>query len=157
MHSPTRDVLVAAVAVAGCPHHQVMANNSRSVAGFANVHRPARRGSFTGTERRSLVCHTGGFDAASVAENGRSVGVITAGAYQGGPACQLGRLWRQTHPRASFQFTFTNAPRTRHSVLGSTNAALATANWDVLGSATEVSSGSYQFTDLRATHRPRSF
>ena len=58
---------------------------------------------------------------------------------------------------ASFQFTFTNAPRTRHSVLGSTNAALAAANWDGLGSATEVSSGIYQFTDLRATHRPRSF
>ncbi len=58
-----------------------------------------------------------------------------------------------------FQFAFTNTPGSTFTVLGSTNAALPLASWNVLGSITEIppGSGSYQFTDLQATNRPQCF
>jgi hypothetical protein len=57
----------------------------------------------------------------------------------------------------AFQFAFTNAPGATFTVLASTNAALPLANWNVLGSVTEISSGQYQFTDLQATNQSLCF
>lgn len=57
----------------------------------------------------------------------------------------------------AYQFAFTNTPGTASTVLGSTNVALPLANWDVRGSATEISSGRYQFTDPQTTNNPHYF
>ena len=48
--------------------------------------------------------------------------------------------------------TATNTPGVTCTVLGSTNPALPLATWYVLGVATEISPGQYQFTDLQATN-----
>ena len=47
----------------------------------------------------------------------------------------------------SFQLAFTNNPGASFTVLRSTNVALPVGSWTVLGTATEVSPGQYQFTD----------
>ncbi len=47
----------------------------------------------------------------------------------------------------SFQFMFTNTPGGIFTVCGSTNPALASDDWSVLGVAIEVYPGHYQFTD----------
>jgi hypothetical protein len=48
---------------------------------------------------------------------------------------------------SGFGFTFTNAPGASFTVIGSSDLALPPASWIVLGPATEVSPGLYQFTD----------
>ena len=55
------------------------------------------------------------------------------------------------------QFTFTNTPGLGFTVLAATNPALPLSNWTVLGSATEVSPGQFQFTDPQATNTPQRF
>ncbi len=50
-------------------------------------------------------------------------------------------------PGGSFQFGFTNVPGMSFTVYGTTNLALAFANWPRLGSVPEVASGQFQFTD----------
>jgi hypothetical protein len=55
------------------------------------------------------------------------------------------------------QFTFTNTPGLGFTVLAATNPALALTNWTVVGSATEVSPGQFQFTDSQATNTPQRF
>ena len=55
------------------------------------------------------------------------------------------------------QFNFTNATSTSFTVLATTNIALPTSNWTVLGAATVISPGVYQFTDTQATNFPRRF
>lgn len=57
----------------------------------------------------------------------------------------------------SFQFTFTNGTPTSFTVLASTNVALPTVNWTVLGPATQISPGVYQFTDSQSTNFPLRF
>jgi hypothetical protein len=57
----------------------------------------------------------------------------------------------------AFQFNFTNATPISFRVLSSTNANTPRSNWIVLGSATVLSPGSYQFTDTQATNFPRRF
>jgi len=52
----------------------------------------------------------------------------------------------------AFQFTFTNTPGANFSVWGSPNIALPLSNWAPLGSASQVSSGRFQFTDFHATN-----
>ena len=47
-----------------------------------------------------------------------------------------------------FQFGFTNVPGMSFTTYGTTNLALAFTNWTRLGSATEISPGQFQFTDL---------
>jgi len=58
------------------------------------------------------------------------------------------------HPQildtGDFQFDFTNVPNLSFSVFASSNPALALSNWSLLGKATEVSSGQYQFVDFGA-------
>ena len=56
-----------------------------------------------------------------------------------------------------FQLNFTNAPGGSFSVLATTNLMLPPANWPVLGTATEVLPGQYQFTDLAATNAAGRF
>jgi alpha-tubulin suppressor-like RCC1 family protein len=57
----------------------------------------------------------------------------------------------------SFQFAFTNNPGTLFAVLMSTNLSLAASNWTTLGTAAEISSGQYQFTDPLAAGNSRHF
>ena len=56
-----------------------------------------------------------------------------------------------------FQLTFTNNPGTLFAVLMSTNLALPMNNWTTLGTAVEISSGRFQFTDPLATNNLRRF
>jgi len=55
------------------------------------------------------------------------------------------------------QLTFTNSPGAAFSVLATTNLSLPLANWILLGAATEVTPGSYRFTDLQSTNAPFKF
>ncbi|MEK7781902.1 MAG: hypothetical protein AAB370_10430 [Verrucomicrobiota bacterium] len=55
------------------------------------------------------------------------------------------------------QFNFTNATPTSFTVLASTNVSLPTSNWTVIGAATPISPGVYQFTDTQATNFPQRF
>jgi hypothetical protein len=57
----------------------------------------------------------------------------------------------------SFQFAFTNNPGTLFAVLMSTNLSLSAGNWTTLGTAAEISSGQFQFTDSGTTNNPRRF
>ena len=57
----------------------------------------------------------------------------------------------------AFQFAFTNTPGATFTVLASTNLTTPLTNWQALGSAAEISSGFYQFTDSQATNRTRCF
>ncbi len=49
-------------------------------------------------------------------------------------------------PDGTFQFQFTNIPGLNFTVRGTTNLSLPFTNWDLLGSATEISPGQFQFT-----------
>lgn len=49
-------------------------------------------------------------------------------------------------PDGTFQFGFTNIPGLSFTVRGTTNLALPFTNWSLLGSATEISPGQFQFT-----------
>lgn len=71
------------------------------------------------------------------------------------PPIVLANAVRQVN--GAFQFNFTNAPGITCTVLASTNPALPVANWSVLGAATEISAGQYQFTDLKAANNPQCF
>jgi hypothetical protein len=57
----------------------------------------------------------------------------------------------------AFQFAFTNAPGLSFSVLASTNFGVPLSDWALLGHATEISSGQFQFTDPQATNEPARF
>lgn len=59
--------------------------------------------------------------------------------------------------KGAFHFDFTNSPGGSFTVLASTNPTLAVTNWTVLGAATEVSPGQYQFTDAQAANYPQRF
>ena len=45
------------------------------------------------------------------------------------------------------QFSFINIPNAGFTVLATTNVSLPVADWTVIGNATNISSGLYQFTD----------
>jgi hypothetical protein len=53
----------------------------------------------------------------------------------------------------AFQFTFVNTPGSVFSVYGSDNPSLPFSAWTLLGSATEVTPGQFQFSDPQATKR----
>ena len=57
----------------------------------------------------------------------------------------------------TFQFGFTNAAHLDFTALTSTNLALPLTNWSILGNASEISPGQYQFTDASATNAPQRF
>lgn len=57
----------------------------------------------------------------------------------------------------AFQFDFTNVPGGSFTVLASSNPTLAITNWSALGTATEISPGQYQFTDVQAANYPLRF
>lgn len=71
------------------------------------------------------------------------------------PPLVLGNALMQLN--GAFQFSFTNTPGTSFTVLVSANPTLPVANWAVLGSATEISPGQYQFTDFKAASYPQRF
>jgi hypothetical protein len=53
-------------------------------------------------------------------------------------------------PNGNFQLSFTNIPGALFNVFATTNLTVPFTNWTWLGSATEVSSGQFQFTDSQA-------
>ena len=57
----------------------------------------------------------------------------------------------------SFRFGFTNLTDASFTVFASTNVAWPFANWTMVGLATEVSSGQFQFTDPQATNSAQRF
>jgi hypothetical protein len=57
----------------------------------------------------------------------------------------------------TFQLSFTNTPGASFSVLGSADPTVPVADWTVLGNATEVSPGQFQFIDLEATNEALQF
>jgi hypothetical protein len=60
-------------------------------------------------------------------------------------------------PGGVFQFGFTNTPGLNFTVYDTTNLAALFTNWTWLGSATEVSSGRFQFTDSPGPDSPARF
>ena len=57
----------------------------------------------------------------------------------------------------TLQLAFTNSPGLTFTAVRPTNLALPLTNWYVLGTFTEISAGSYQFTDLQATNRTHCY
>jgi hypothetical protein len=55
----------------------------------------------------------------------------------------------------AFQFGFTNTPGAVFTALATTDLSLGPSAWSVLGGATEVSDGHFQFVDTQATSYPR--
>ena len=57
----------------------------------------------------------------------------------------------------AFQFGFTNLSGIPFTALATTNLTLPSSNWTVLGTATEIFPGQFQFTDSAATNFPWRF
>lgn len=57
----------------------------------------------------------------------------------------------------SFQLQFANTPYVTHSVLATTDLTLPVASWTLIGTATEVSPGQFQFSDPQAGSFTRRF
>ena len=60
-------------------------------------------------------------------------------------------------PGGAFQFSFTNVSGAAFTALAATNVSLVLSNWTVLGGATEISAGQFQFTDPQATNYSQRF
>jgi uncharacterized repeat protein (TIGR03803 family) len=60
-------------------------------------------------------------------------------------------------PGGSFQFSFLHTSGSTNTVFATTNLALAFSNWTLLGTATEVSPGHFQFTDPQTTNNSKRF
>jgi len=57
----------------------------------------------------------------------------------------------------AFQFAFTNTDGASFSVSATTNLALPITSWTLIGTATQISPGLYQFTDPAAANYSRRF
>jgi hyaluronate lyase len=73
-----------------------------------------------------------------------SVPIITSAALTGGVS-------------GPFQLQFTGSSNATYSVLGTTNLLLPLANWPVLGTATQIASGVFQFSDTGTTNNGQRF
>ena len=60
-------------------------------------------------------------------------------------------------PDGTLRLSFTNLSGLGFIVRSTTNAGLPLGEWTVLGAATEVSPGQYQFTDTQATNKAAAF
>jgi len=60
-------------------------------------------------------------------------------------------------PGGAFQFAFTGASNGTNTVLATTNPALPSANWTVLGVVPEISAGLFVFSDPQAANGPQRF
>jgi DNA-binding beta-propeller fold protein YncE len=56
-----------------------------------------------------------------------------------------------------FQFSFTNVPGASFTVLSATNLSMPLSNWTVVGAASNMGGGQFQFTLQTATNIPQSF
>jgi large repetitive protein len=95
--------------------------------------------------------------------------LVAAGYYVNGPAwlssaelydsvagpITLGNLVKL--PGGAIQLAFIGAPNGTNTVLTTTDLALPTANWAVLGAAPEFSPGLYLFSDSQPANGPRQF
>lgn len=64
-----------------------------------------------------------------------------------GPGLAAAHLAGAKLSNGSFRISFVQTPGVTFAILGSTNLTLPTANWAILGTATEVAPGQFQFTD----------
>jgi len=60
-------------------------------------------------------------------------------------------------PNGAFSFGFTNTPGARFMTYSTTDLSILFSNWTALGYATEVAPGQFQFMDIQATNRARTF
>ena len=60
-------------------------------------------------------------------------------------------------PNGGFQFAFTNLSGAPFSVLGATDILSPPSNWILIGPASEITPGQFQFTDLEATNNIQRF
>jgi hypothetical protein len=58
---------------------------------------------------------------------------------------------------SAVQLAFTNTPGASFTVLSVNNLSLPLSNWSVIGAATEVAPGQFQFTDPQAANNPQRF
>ncbi len=56
-----------------------------------------------------------------------------------------------------FQFAFTNSPNASFTVLSSTNLELPLSSWTVIGTATNVAGGQFQFTSQPVMNNSQLF
>jgi hyaluronate lyase len=82
--------------------------------------------------------------ALAAASTNASVPVISSAGLSGGLS-------------GTFQLQFTGSSNASYSVLGTTNLLLPLTNWPVLGVATQISSGRFQYSDASLTNHPRLF
>jgi alpha-tubulin suppressor-like RCC1 family protein len=68
------------------------------------------------------------------------------------PASEITLNGSRKQADGSFLLSFTNNPGARFIILAASDLSLPFSNWMVLGSATEVASGQFQFTDTQATN-----
>ena len=57
----------------------------------------------------------------------------------------------------TFKFNFTSTPGSSFTILSAANPNQPVGNWTVLGSATEVSPGQYQFSNTPPANTPQQF
>ena len=75
-----------------------------------------------------------------------------------GPPVTAPHLTALRLANGNYQINFTNAANASFSILATTNLKVLTTNWPVLGTATQVSAGHYQFTDTQtATNKLRFY
>jgi hypothetical protein len=60
-------------------------------------------------------------------------------------------------PDGTFQFAFTNTPGASFTVLGTEDLSQSVTNWTVLGTATEIAPGQFQYIDVLAPNSPAKF
>jgi len=58
---------------------------------------------------------------------------------------------------STFQFSFTSTPGGSFTILSSSNPGQPVGSWTVIGSATEVSPGQYQFSNAPPASTPQQF
>jgi hypothetical protein len=97
------------------------------------VFNPTQSVSLQGSGAKTIAITAAGYSTATVTQTISGITPLTLG----GATLNGGNL----------EFAFTSTPGLTFTVLSSTNLALPTSHWQVLGTATEGPSGSYQFTD----------
>jgi hypothetical protein len=112
-----------------------------------------------------FVTYNGSINPPSNVGSYTVVGTVIDANYQGGATNTL-VITSSTAPvltgpvklsNGNFQFNFTSSPALVFKVLATSDPALPSSSWTVLGSATEISSGQYQFTDSAVTNNARFY
>jgi len=86
----------------------------------------------------------------------RRIGVhVDIGAFESAGSLYISRLNRLAN--GASQIIFNQTPGASFTVLTATNVSLPLSNWTVLGVATEIAPGQFQFNDPQATNSAQRF